>query len=64
MTALERMIEALNDERYTWRTISRLATIAGGLTVEAALDILRPVDEVVFGENRNGEVIVRLRKDD
>lgn len=61
MTPTERILEALQDPRFVWRTIPRLAIIAGGLTEDAVLDLLRPLPEVVFGENRDGAVIVRLR---
>jgi hypothetical protein len=42
------MIEALNDEGWTWRSIERLA-ILGGVSEDQALAVLRRDGNVVFG---------------
>lgn len=60
MSPWDRIHEALKDPRYTWRTIPRLATIAGFIPESDVLDILRAHSEVVFGRNGAGEAIVRL----
>src|SRR3712207_7245830 len=49
--ALDRMLVALRDHRYRWRSIERLA-IEGGLSSELdALELLRARPEVVFGRS-------------
>jgi TIR domain len=59
--AYERMLEALNDEAWTWRSIDRLA-IVGGVSEGEALDILRRDSNIVFGKgNKSGRRIARLK---
>ena len=59
--AYERMIEALGEEDWTWRSIERLAII-GGVSEDEALAILRRDANVVFGKGKNGRRIARLKK--
>jgi hypothetical protein len=59
--ASERMLEALRDPHYVWRSIERLATIGGVSEVEA-LDLLRQsTDVVTLGLDKSGRRIARLR---
>lgn len=59
--AYDRMIEALNEEGWTWRSIERLAII-GGVSEDEALEILRRDRNVVFGKGKkSGGRIARLR---
>jgi hypothetical protein len=58
--AYKRMIAALNDIGWTWRSIERLAAI-GGVTENEASDILRPDPNVVFGKGKSGRTIARVK---
>jgi hypothetical protein len=57
--ALRRMREELQSPRYVWRSIERLAIVAG-VSEEQALDLLRTDADVVLGEGRLGQ-LARLR---
>lgn len=58
--ARQRMLTALEESRYRWRSIERLSSIAG-ISVEQASEILRPMhQEVVFSRGKAGRTIVRL----
>jgi len=56
----ERMRNALADESYRWRSLSRLAQIAG-LTEKDALIELRKDPQVVLGADKQGRQIARLK---
>ncbi len=59
--AHQRMIDALADEGWKWRSIERLAII-GGVSDDVALDILRRDSNVVFGKGKkSGRRIARLK---
>lgn len=58
--AYQRMIAALSDENWTWRSINKLSAI-GGVAEEKALDILRLDSNVIFGKGRSGRQIARLK---
>jgi hypothetical protein len=49
--------QVLDDPRFEWRTLKRVAAVAG-VTEEEAADVLRADPEVRFGTNRAGEIIV------
>jgi len=55
-----RLRQALNDSRFKWRSIERIATEAG-ITEQEARDILRADSEVRFSRAKSGKVIVGLR---
>jgi len=55
-----RMIEALNDEGWKWRSIEKLAII-GGVSEDEALAILRQDANVVFDKGKSGRRIARLK---
>lgn len=57
--AYERMINALKDETWVWRSVERLAMI-GGVSEGVALDILRQDPNVVFGKGKSGRKIARV----
>lgn len=57
--ARERMLKGLENGKYTWRSIDRLATI-GNVTETQASNILRPMSEVVFSRGKSGRTIVKL----
>ncbi|MEI7695461.1 MAG: toll/interleukin-1 receptor domain-containing protein [Chlorobium sp.] len=59
--AYKRMIEALNDEGWPWRSIERLAII-GGVSEDKALEILRHDSNVTFGKGKSGQRIAQLKK--
>ena len=58
--AYERIIDALSDENWVWRSIERLAVI-GGITEDEALDILRRDSNVILGKGKSGRRIARLK---
>ena len=58
--AAKRMIEALEDGKWRWRTIERLSIIAG-ITESEAIKILRGNHEVVLGQDKSGNQIARLQ---
>jgi len=58
--AYKRMLEALQDEGWTWRSIERLGII-GGVSQDEALDILRRDSNVIFGIGKSGRRIARLK---
>jgi hypothetical protein len=59
--ASDRMVDALRDGRYVWRSIERLATI-GGVSEGQALDMLREDNaNVVLGRGKSQQPIARLR---
>lgn len=58
--ARERMLKGLEDAKYTWRSIDRLATI-GNITETQASNILRPMGEVTFSRGKSGRTIVKLK---
>jgi len=58
-TARERMLKGLEEGKFTWRSIERLATI-GNITEMQASNILRSMSEVTFGRGKSGRTIVKL----
>lgn len=58
--AAKRMIEALEDSKWRWRTLERLSIIAG-ITESEAIKILRGNHEVVLGQDKSGNHMARLR---
>jgi len=58
-SARQRMLGALEEGRYRWRSIERLSSITN-ISVSQAASILRPMEEVVFSRGKSGRTIVRL----
>lgn len=58
--AYERMKEALSIEKWTFRTIERLAT-KGGVTEEEAIEILRDDPDIIFSKTKSGRKTAKLR---
>lgn len=58
-SARQRMLSALENEKFRWRSIERLSSISG-ITVAQASEILRPMQEVVFSRGKSKRTIVRL----
>ncbi len=56
--ARERMLNGLENGKFTWRSIERLAKI-GNVTEAQASNILRPMSEVTFGRGKSGRTIVK-----
>jgi hypothetical protein len=56
----KRLRESLNNPRFKWRSLERLAFEAG-VSEEVAADLLRANDEVRFGKGSSGKIIVGLR---
>ena len=57
--AYDKMIEALRDEKWTWRTIKRLASI-GGLPEKVALDVLASDPNIEFSRGDKGQKLAKL----
>jgi DNA-binding response OmpR family regulator len=57
-----RMVAAMQDERFTWRTIERLAIEAGVSEQEAHGILAAHSNDVVIGKSRDGKLIARLRQ--
>jgi hypothetical protein len=56
----KRLSEALQNQRFKWRSLERVATEAG-ISKDTAADLLRADDQVRFSKGKSGEVIVGLR---
>ena len=54
------MIAALQDDRYSWRTVERLAIEAGVEEIEAHEILAEHPDEIVLGKSHEGKLIARL----
>jgi hypothetical protein len=55
-----RLLTSLKDQRFNWRSLSRLAAEAG-ISEEAAADLLRADNSVRFGQGRSHTILVGLR---
>ena len=58
--SLNNMLQALESRKWTWRTIDRLA-LAGRVTANQARELLLDRTDVVFGQNKEGQTLVKLR---
>ncbi|WP_338669927.1 hypothetical protein [Pseudodesulfovibrio methanolicus] len=59
--ARQTMLAALGEGKYRWRSLDRLATVAG-ISTSRADSLLRAMpDEVVMGAGRQGRPLARLR---
>jgi DNA-binding response OmpR family regulator len=59
-SAFRRMVAAMQDDRYAWRTIERLAVEAGVDETEAREILAEHLDQVVLGKSHDGKLIARL----
>ena len=59
-SAFKRMIAAMQDDRFSWRTIERLAVEAGVDEAEAREILAEHLDQVVLGKSHDGKLIARL----
>ena len=60
MLVEQRMVTAMRDDRFNWRTVERLAINAGVNEAEAHEILAEHPGEVVLGKSRDGKLIVRL----
>jgi hypothetical protein len=58
--AIIRMRKALEDPDFTWRTVDRLAAIAG-VSQDLALDLLRTSPDIELGQGSSGQTLARVR---
>jgi len=58
--AYKRMVEAMQGDRFSWRTVERLAVESGLEEAEAREILAEHLDEVVLGKSREGRLIARL----
>jgi hypothetical protein len=56
---LERMRHALEDPKFRFRSVERLAFV-GGVSESEAADLLRRDSDVVFSKGESGRLIARL----
>ena len=54
------MVEAMQNDRFSWRTVERLAVESGLEEAEAREILAEHLDEVVLGKSREGRLIARL----
>jgi hypothetical protein len=59
-TVFNRMVAAMQDDRFNWRTVDRLAIEAGVDEAEAHEILAEHPGEVVLGKSRDGKLIARL----
>jgi len=59
-SAFKRMVAAMQDDRFAWRTIERLAVEAGIDEAEAREILAEHLDQVVLGKSHDGKLIARL----
>jgi len=59
-SAFKRMVEAMQNDRFNWRTVERLAIESGLDEAEAREILAEHLDEVVLGKSREGKLIARL----
>ena len=59
-TVFKRMVAAMQDDRFDWRTVERLAIEAGVNEAEAHEILAEHPGEVVLGKARDGKLIARL----
>jgi DNA-binding response OmpR family regulator len=58
--AFKRMMEAMQDDRFNWRTVERLAIETGVDEAEAREILAEHLDQVVLGKSHEGKLIARL----
>ncbi len=58
--AFKRMLAVMRDNRFSWRTVERLAIDAGVTENEAHEILAAHPDEIVLGKSRDGKLIARL----
>jgi len=58
----ERMVAAMQSDRFTWRTVDRLAIEAGVSEGEAHEILAAHSGDVVLGKSHDGKIIARLRQ--
>lgn len=56
----KRMVSAMQDDRFNWRTVERLAIEAGVDETEAHEILAEHPDEVVLGKSHEGKLLARL----
>ena len=59
-TVFNRMVAAMQNDRFNWRTVERLAIESGVNEGEAHEILAEHPDEVVLGKARDGKLIARL----
>jgi intergrase/recombinase len=59
-TVFKRMVAAMQDDRFDWRTVERLAIESGVDETEAHEILAEHPGEVVLGKSRDGKLIARL----
>jgi class 3 adenylate cyclase len=58
----KRMVTAMHDDRFGWRTIERLAIDSGVDEAEAHEILAEHPDEVILGKSHDGKLVARLSK--
>jgi two-component system OmpR family response regulator len=60
VTVFKRMVAAMQDDRFDWRTVERLAIESGVNEAEAHEILAAHPGEVMLGKSRDGKLIARL----
>jgi hypothetical protein len=56
----QRMVAAMSDNRFSWRTVERVALEAGVTEVEAHDILAAHARDVTLGKSKDGKLIARL----
>ncbi len=59
-TVYKRMLTALQDNQFTWRTVERLAIMSGVDENEAHEILAEHPDEIVLGKSQDGKLLAKL----
>ena len=59
-TVYKRMVAAMQDNQYSWRTVERLAILSGVDESEAHEILAEHPNEVVLGKSQEGKLLAKL----
>jgi hypothetical protein len=59
-TVFNRMVAAMQTDRFSWRTVDRLAIESGVAEAQAHEILAEHTDKVMLGKSRDGKLIARL----
>lgn len=59
-TVFKRMVTAMQDNQFNWRTVERLAIVSGVDESEAHEILAEHPNEVVLGKSQDGKLLAKL----
>ncbi len=59
-TVFKRMVAAMQDNQFNWRTVERLAIVSGVDESEAHEILAEHPNEVVLGKSQDGKLLAKL----